>query len=146
MTSFITLLESLKLTFKKIPPMNIRSGESLDLWVGIFLMNSTTLTCVSVFDNFKCSWRNIQIKYLLKWQHVHNAITSRQILAIVGLELHVSWLHLCDPLAMDITLFKSIIMLCGIDNILRYSSHLVWIIGNILWNILSPSEHCYGSE
>ena len=44
------------------------------------------------------------------------------------------------------TLFTSITMLCVTDNILRNIPSFMLIVGNILHNIVSPIEHCYGSE
>ena len=45
-----------------------------------------------------------------------------------------------------ITLFRPIAMLCGIDNILQNIPRIHVECENISQNIVSPIEHCYGSE
>ena len=45
-----------------------------------------------------------------------------------------------------ITLFRPIIMSCGIDIVLRNILHVHIECGNIMYNNVSPTKHCYGLE
>ena len=47
---------------------------------------------------------------------------------------------------MCITLFRVIIVLCGTDNIMWNIPTLTHNVRNILHNIVSPADCCYGYE
>ena len=98
--------------------------------------------CSLVARTSKCGW----------------AISSpHRVLATTSTQLLCSRTACCS----SITLFKSITMFCGTDNIPRTIPHYQLIcreyfveycqshvlnVGNILWNHVSTTKHCYGSE
>ena len=46
--------------------------------------------------------------------------------------------------AVAITLFRSITMFCGIDNMMQNIPHIQYECGNIPHNNVSPTKLCYG--
>jgi hypothetical protein len=109
-----------------------------------------------------CPWESHN-QYWVKWTQ-NNPSISLRVDWVPGIKLHVRCplKTLCKTLiclfminvgSSFINLFKSMTMLCVIDNIiwnvLMHFRDLDWvweIYRNILWNIVSPTKQCYGSN